>query len=92
MGELTRCVAELVEALRGLTARAPLQAEKLLTPEEAAEVLQIPARTLRARAATQHFPHHRLGKHYRFSRDDMIEILRITQVATRPPVRRQFRT
>ena len=56
VGELTRYVAELAEALRALTARAPLQAEKLLTPEEAAEVLKNSARTLRARAAAQSFP------------------------------------
>lgn len=43
-------------------------------------------RTLKEQAGAGVIPHHRFGKHYRFSRDDVREILRRTQHEA--PVRR----
>ena len=77
-------LAASVEALAEVVARlsVSVQAERLgelLTAEDLAERLKIPARTIKGQASAGRLPHHRFGKHYRFSRDDISEILRITK-------------
>ncbi|MGW0227386.1 helix-turn-helix domain-containing protein [Actinopolymorpha singaporensis] len=79
---LARSVAELAAAVR---ADSP---SELLTAEELAERFRIPARTIKDGASAGRLPHHRLGKHYRFSKDDIAEILRQTK---QEPVRRSGR-
>jgi len=77
-------LAASVEALAEVVARltASVQADspgELLTAEDLAERLKIPARTIKDHASAGRLPHHRFGKHYRFSSDDITEILRITK-------------
>lgn len=52
------------------------------------EILQLPPRTLKDQAAAGVLPHHRFGKHYRFSRSDISAILRLTQQSEKPRRRR----
>jgi len=59
----------------------------LLTAEELAERFRLSARTLKDQAAAGLIPHHRFGKHYRFSAEDIAEILRSTQ--QEPRIRRR---
>ncbi|WP_199440959.1 helix-turn-helix domain-containing protein [Umezawaea beigongshangensis] len=81
-------VAELVAALHEVTVllgqwlqRAPQDPDALLTTEQAAQLLQVPCRSLQDRAAADSVPHHRFGKHYRFSRSDIAAIHELTQRA-----------
>lgn len=77
-------LAASVEVLAEVVARLSesVQADRpgeLLTAEDLAERLKIPARTIKDQACAGRLPHHRFGKHYRFSREDITEILRITK-------------
>lgn len=80
VGSLTQVVAQLV-----VCAKADLPGE-LLTADQLAARLKIPARTLKDQASAGLLPHHRFGKHYRFDTDDIAEILRLTK---RQPTRRR---
>jgi excisionase family DNA binding protein len=84
--ELVASVRELTGAIRELVARSPVSSEELLTAEQLAELFRMSPRTLRDLAASGHIPHHRIGKHYRFGRDDIAEILQLTRQV--PRVRR----
>jgi excisionase family DNA binding protein len=58
--------------------------DRLLTAEELGALFQLSPRTLKDQAAAGVIAHHRFGKHYRFSRDDIARILRDSQQAARP--------
>lgn len=75
------CLRTLTQLLAELVARGPteLSADCLLTAEELGERLRLPARTIRDQAAAGLIPHHRIGKHYRFSADDIAEFLKQTK-------------
>jgi excisionase family DNA binding protein len=70
---LVASLMELTVAVRDLVARSPVSSEELLTAEQLGDLFRISPRTLRDLAASGHIPHHRIGKHYRFSRDDIAE-------------------
>lgn len=76
-------VQELAAAIRELVTRSPVSSEELLTAEKLAELFRMSPRTLRDLAASSRIPHHRIGKHYRFSRDDIAEILEMTRQVSR---------
>lgn len=80
LGDLASSVKTLAEVVARLA--ASVQDDRpgeLLTADDLAERLKIPARTIKDQASAGRLPHHRFGKHYRFSRDDITEILRITK-------------
>jgi excisionase family DNA binding protein len=68
--------------------RVPADPDALLTAEQLGELLQLSPRTLKDQAAAGVLPHHRFGKHYRFSRGDISAILRLSQQAEKPRRRR----
>ncbi|WP_255637881.1 helix-turn-helix domain-containing protein [Amycolatopsis sp. DSM 110486] len=45
-------------------------------------LLQLSPRTLKDQAAAGVLPHHRFGKHYRFTRGDVAEIVRLGEAGT----------
>jgi excisionase family DNA binding protein len=69
----------LSAALKEIVTRLPADRDALLTAEQLGEIFQLSPRTLKDQAGAGAIPHHRFGKHYRFSRGDIQEILRITQ-------------
>ncbi|KOX11930.1 hypothetical protein ADK67_48025 [Saccharothrix sp. NRRL B-16348] len=73
---------------RTWTERVPADPDALLTAEQLGELLQLSPRTLKDQAAAGVLPHHRFGKHYRFSRNDISAILRLTQQSEKPQRRR----
>lgn len=79
MAALARSVNLLAETIADLacTVRTDRPGE-LLTADELAERLKIPARTIKDQASAGLLPHHRFGKHYRFSEDDIAAILKLT--------------
>jgi len=86
---------DLIEHLAALSAilqrwldRPPQDPDSLLTAEQLGELLQLSPRTLKDQAAAGELPHHRLGKHYRFSRGDIQKILKLTQEAHGPDSKR----
>lgn len=81
-------VEAIATVLRDIVQRLPDDPDALLTTEQLAELLQLSARTLKDQACAGVIPHHRFGKHYRFSRDDIKEILRISQFEVPPRARR----
>lgn len=48
---------------------------RLLTKDELAEVLGVPASWVRAKAAAHEIPHRRIGRHIRFAPEDVAAIL-----------------
>ena len=88
VGELAKSVRELAEAVRALAEHAARDPDALLTAEQLGELLAISPRTLKDQAAAGALPHRRFGKHYRFSRDDLAEIVRLTGHAARPRTNR----
>jgi excisionase family DNA binding protein len=74
-------LADVVEQSFGARERDP---DVLLTAEELGDLLHLSPRTLKDQAAAGVLPHHRFGKHYRFHRKDITEILRRSQ-QTPPP-------
>lgn len=77
---LINCLQSLGQSVSVLAAAVRADAlGELLTADELAERFRIPARTIRDQASAGMLPHHRLGKHYRFSKDDVAEILRLTK-------------
>jgi ribonuclease D len=81
---LIACIADLTQAIRDLVTRSPVSSEELLSAEHLGELFRMSPRTLRDLAATRAVPHHRIGKHYRFSRGDIGEILQATRQIPRP--------
>ena len=76
---LTKCLSTLTEVLAAWLDRVPLDPHALLTADDAATLLKLPARTIKDQAAAGVFQHHRFGKHYRFSREDIVAIQRSAQ-------------
>lgn len=68
---------ELAGAVRALAPSVPHDPDALLTAEQVGELLAIPTRTVKDQAAAGVLPHRRFGKHYRFSRDDVADIVRL---------------
>ncbi|MFJ9787520.1 helix-turn-helix domain-containing protein [Amycolatopsis sp. NPDC101161] len=61
-------IRELAAAVRATVPEPPEDPDALLTAEQVGELLQLSPRTLKDRAAAGAVPHHRFGKHYRFTR------------------------
>jgi excisionase family DNA binding protein len=81
-------IRELAKAVRA-TMPVPLaDPDALLTAEQVGELLQLSPRTLKDQAAAGVVPHHRFGKHYRFTRGDVAEIVRLSAAPVKPPRRR----
>lgn len=60
-----------------------MQDTPLLTIAQAAERLNVPYTWLRDKVTARQVPHHRLGKHVRFTEDDLDQLLaRSTQAPT----------
>lgn len=68
----------LAEAIARLGVKATAGVDELLTVDDLAVVLKIPARTIKDQLAAGLLPHHRFGKHYRFSVEDVEAILRMS--------------
>ncbi|RSM65004.1 DNA-binding protein [Kibdelosporangium aridum] len=83
-------LAALTDAIRDLVSRTPVSPDELLTADQLGTLFRLSPRTLRDLAAAKQVPHHRIGKHYRFSRDDVAEILAITKQRRRQSHRRTF--
>ena len=64
--------------MRATVPEPPVAPDALLTAEEVGELLQLSPRTLKDQAAAGVLPHHRFGKHYRFTRADVAEIVRLS--------------
>jgi excisionase family DNA binding protein len=81
-------IRELAAAVRVTVPEPPVDPDALLTTEEVGELLQLSPRTLKDQAAAGVLPHHRFGKHYRFTRGDVAEIVRFSAAPVKPPRRR----
>jgi excisionase family DNA binding protein len=81
---LAASIRDLASAIRTLAEQASRDPNALLTAEEAGALLGLSPRTLKDRAAAGVLPHRRFGKHYRFSREDVAEIVELTKSAVRP--------
>jgi excisionase family DNA binding protein len=86
---LIECAHALNRTMRDLAHAASKDPDELLTAEDLADLFHLSARTLKEQAAANRIPHHRFGKHYRFSRQDIAEILRLSQQANTIPIARQ---
>lgn len=82
--ELASAARELANAVRTLAEHAPQDPDALLTAEQLGDLLRLSPRTLKEQAAAGLIPHRRFGKHYRFSRDDAAEIVRLAQRTPTP--------
>jgi excisionase family DNA binding protein len=88
---VVECLRALLDAMTRLAAAVGHPAEPavvLLTAEELAERFRLSARTIKDQASAGLIPHHRFGKHYRFSMDDIDEILRQSKQTARVRSRR----
>jgi excisionase family DNA binding protein len=81
-------IRELAAAVRATVPERSADPDALLTAEEVGELLQLSPRTLKDQAAAGVLPHHRFGKHYRFTRGDVAEIVRLSAAPVTPPRRR----
>ncbi len=81
---LVDAIRELASAIRALAEHAPRDPDALLTAEQLGALFGLSPRTLKDRAAAGVLPHRKFGKHYRFSREDVAEIVRITGCSARP--------
>ncbi|MBE8518426.1 helix-turn-helix domain-containing protein [Amycolatopsis sp. H6(2020)] len=81
-------IRELADAVRATAPLPPTDPNALLTAEQVGEVLQLSPRTLKDQAAAGVLPHHRFGKHYRFTRGDVAEIVRPSTAPVKSPRRR----
>jgi excisionase family DNA binding protein len=77
--DLADAMERLANAIGRLGLKVTHGFDAMLTAEELADVLKIPARTIKDQLAAGRFPHHRFGKHYRFSPEDVAAILRMTE-------------
>ncbi|WP_086845362.1 helix-turn-helix domain-containing protein [Amycolatopsis kentuckyensis] len=75
---VAEAIRELAAAVRAGAPVPPADPDALLTAEEVGELLQLSPRTLKDQAAAGVLPHHRFGKHYRFTRGDVAEIVRLS--------------
>ncbi|MDX3193421.1 helix-turn-helix domain-containing protein [Streptomyces sp. MN03-5084-2B] len=81
-------IRELAAAVRATVPAPAADPDALLTAEEVGELLQLSPRTLKDQAAAGVLPHHRFGKHYRFTRGDVAEIVRLSAAPVKPARRR----
>jgi excisionase family DNA binding protein len=81
-------IRELAAAVRATVPDPPADPDALLTAEQVGELLRLSPRTLKDQAAAGVLPHHRFGKHYRFTRGDVVEIVRLSAAPVKPPRRR----
>lgn len=77
--ELADAARTLADAVRTLAEHAPHDPDALLTAEQLGDLLRLSSRTLKEQAAAGLIPHRRFGKHYRFSRGDAAEIVRLAR-------------
>lgn len=75
--DMTTAAYEIAGALRDLADAQAVHPNRLLTVDELADVLRMPARTLQEQTTRGAFPHRRWGKHIRFSTEDVAEIVRL---------------
>lgn len=87
LSELASAIRLLSEGTKTSPTRNSHDPDALLTADELAEILQLPARTVKDQAAAGALPHRRFGKHYRFSRDDLHEIVHRAGYAPAPTTR-----
>jgi excisionase family DNA binding protein len=82
---VVKALTDIAGAVRELAAdRGEQDPLRLLRAEEVAQLLRLPLRTVHERAAAGVIPHRRFGKHYRFSRADVEEIIRQMARTARP--------
>jgi excisionase family DNA binding protein len=81
-------IRELAAAVRATVPEPLPDPDALLTAEEVGELLQLSPRTLKDQAAVGVLPHPRFGKHYRFTRGDVAEIVRLSATPVKPQRRR----
>lgn len=78
-------IRELAAAVRTTVPEPPADPDAVLTAEQVGALLQLSPRTLKDQAAAGVLPHHRFGKHYRFTRGDVAEIVRLSAAPVKPP-------
>ncbi|WP_410617139.1 helix-turn-helix domain-containing protein [Amycolatopsis sp. lyj-109] len=81
-------IRELAAAVCAAVPEPPVDPDALLTAEQVGELLHLSSRTLKDQAAAGVLPHHRFGKHYRFTRGDVAEIVRLSAAPVKSPRRR----
>ncbi|MEV5720386.1 helix-turn-helix domain-containing protein [Amycolatopsis mediterranei] len=86
--DVAAAIRELAAAVRATVPEPPADPDALLTAEEVEELLQLSPRTLKDQAAAGVLPHHRFGKHYRFTRGDVAEIVRLSAASVKALRRR----
>ena len=77
-------IRELAAAVHAAAPEPQADPDALLTAEQVGEMLQLSPRTLKDQAAAGAVPHHRFGKHYRFTRGDVAEIVRLSAAQVKP--------
>jgi excisionase family DNA binding protein len=85
--EVAAAIRELAASVRANAPEPPEDPNALLTAEQVGELLQLSPRTLKDQAAAGVLPRHRFGKHYRFTRGDVAEIVRLSAAPVKPPRR-----
>lgn len=83
-GAVVEALRDIAVAVREMVERGEPDPLRLLRVEEVAQLLGLPLRTVHDRAAAGVIPHRRFGKHYRFSRADVEEIIRQMERTARP--------
>jgi excisionase family DNA binding protein len=91
MEPVAEALRDIAAAVRESTDRAEPDPLRLLRAEEVAELLALPVRTVRDRAAAGVIPHRRFGKHYRFSRADVEAIVGLMAREASPTAPRVLR-
>ncbi|MEU4675117.1 helix-turn-helix domain-containing protein [Amycolatopsis sp. NPDC023774] len=81
-------IREVAAAVRAAAPAPPADPDALLTAEDVGELLQLSPRTLKDQAAAGVLQHHRFGKHNRFTRGDVAEIVRLSAAPAKPARRR----
>jgi excisionase family DNA binding protein len=89
VSDIVAALRDIAVALHALASNVPPDPVQLLRADQVAELLELPARTIHDQAAAGAIPHRRFGKHYRFSRADVEEIVQQMARTARP--RRPFR-
>jgi excisionase family DNA binding protein len=89
--EVAEALRDIAAAVREFAGRAEPDPLRLLRVEEVADLLALPVRTVRDRAAAGVIPHRRFGKHYRFSRADVAAIVESMARHTPPAGPRSLR-
>jgi excisionase family DNA binding protein len=88
---VAEALRDIAAAVREFVGRVEPDPLRLLRVEEVADLLALPVRTVRDRAAAGVIPHRRFGKHYRFSRADVDAIVESMARQASPAGRRSLR-